>query len=123
MLDFTKLWDTKYLFGAGPAVMSRSDLVFFWGAVVLIVVAVVLKFIVLRNPQKSPKRYLLNRYFHASLTMGILISLWSGARFQNIPWIQTHILVLVLWLSFLVWLVFIMKYYWQNFRDHHSEWQ
>ena len=123
MLDFTKLWDATYLFSFNSGAMSRSDLIFFWGAVVLLVAAVAVKVAALKSPKDSPKRFLSNRFFHLTLTTGVLILLWSAFRFQNIPWLSTHIVVLILWLSFLFWLGFIFWYYWRSFRSQHSEWQ
>ena len=122
MLDFTKLWDKIYLFGPNPIGMSRSDFIFFWASVGLIVIAIALKLLTIGSQKQSPKRYLLNKYFHLALTMGILFLLWVGFRFQNIPWLSTHFLVLLLWVVFLVWLGFVIKYHWQKFGKHHEEW-
>lgn len=123
MLDFTKLWDKIYLFGPNPPDLARSDLIFFWVSLVFVVAAIISKIIVFRTAPGSPKRMLWSRIFHLFLTIGILVLLWVGARFENIPWLGTHVVVLSLFLIGLVWLVFIMRYYLVEGRSRQSMWE
>lgn len=110
MLDFTKLWDDKYLFGPNPAVLSRSDYIFFWVAASFALVGIVSKVLALRCAHDDPRRVLWNRLWHAFFTMGFLLLVWFGARYENIPWIGTHFVALCLLLLFLIWAGFIAWY-------------
>lgn len=123
MLDFTKLWDKAYLFGPNPFSFSRSDFIFFGLAIALVAAAAVFKILVLRADKDSPRRFLLLRYFHLTATAGILTLLWAGARFENIPWLSTHFLVLLMFLGWLFWLGFILKYYFRQYRHVLRAWQ
>lgn len=110
MLDITKLWNTKYLFGPNPIILSRSDYIFFYLAAAIFVLGIVCKILIMRKEQGDPKRYFLNRLFHLGLTIGLLLLLWSSARYENIPWIGTHFVALMLLLIAAVWLGFILWY-------------
>lgn len=123
MLDFTKLWNKIYLFGPNPPDLSRSDLIFFWVSLVFIVAAIISKIMVFRTAPGSPKRMLRSRVFHLFLTIGILVLLWVGARFENIPWLSVHIVVLSLFLIGLVWLVYIGRYYIREFKTKERQWR
>lgn len=122
-MDFTKLWDSVYLFGPNPLDLSRSDLFFFWIAVGLVVAAVAIKILVMRQAKESPRRYLFGRFFHLFLTISLLALLWAGARSENIPWLSAHVVVLVLFLGGLVWLGFIIVYFFREHRWRQKRWQ
>ncbi|MBI4050539.1 MAG: hypothetical protein HY396_00995 [Candidatus Doudnabacteria bacterium] len=123
MLDFTKLWNKTYLFGPNPIELVRSDFIFFWTSLALVAAGIILKIFAIKNSLDSPKRYLFNRLFHLCFTMGLLILLWFGFRFENIPWLSTHFVVLSLLLIWLVWLVFIGKYFFSQYRAQQKIWQ
>lgn len=123
MFDVTKLWDKRYLFGPNPIDLTRSDHIFFWISLVFVVAAILSKIIASTQQNGSPKKFLMNRFFRAFLTMGILILLWTGARFENIPWLSTHILLLFLFLIWLVWLFFIAKYFLKDYRGQQENWE
>src|SRR3989344_2776741 len=123
MFDFTKLWDKAYLFGPNPLDLSRSDIIFFWCAIGFIVMSIVSKFLAFRHRAASPHHFLFNRFFHLFLTMGILVAIWAGARRENIPWIGTHFLALVLFLIWVIWLGFILKYFLGRFRHDRNIWK
>jgi hypothetical protein len=109
-MNISKLWDLKYLFGPNPTDLSRSDIWFFWSAAAMVVLGLIFKIIAIRSEINSPTRLLLNRFYHLFLTIGLLVFLWAGLRFENIPWLGTHVVVLGLLLIFLVWLGFIAVY-------------
>ena len=109
-MNISKLWDVKYLFGPNPLDLSRSDILFFWSAAGMVVAALIFKIFSVRSEAGSPARFLFNKFYHLFLTAGLLVFLWVGARFENIPWLGTHVVVLGLGLIFLVWLVFILFY-------------
>lgn len=123
MLDFTKLWDKRYLFGPNPLGFSRSDYIFWAAAVALILASVILKVLATRLDQTSPQKRLLSRYFHLTATAGILTLVWSGFRFENIPWLSTHFLVLAMFVIWLAWLGFILKYSLWQYRRDRTAWQ
>lgn len=122
MLDFTKLWNKAYIFGPNPIDLSRSDHIFFWLALGLVVAGIVAKLLVFRQDRDSPRRFLLNRLFHLFVTMGFFVLLWAGFRFENIPWLSTHFLVLLLFLISLVWFGFIFKYFVWGYRHQQKIW-
>lgn len=122
MLNFTKLWNAKYLFGPNPALLSRSDNIFLWTGAAFVAFAIVLKFWGLRQEASSPARLLWNRLFHNFVTMGILILVWTGCRYENIPWLGTHIVMLLLLIVWLVWLGFIGKYAFSEYPNQKKAW-
>lgn len=122
MPDFTKLWNRIYLLGPNPLNLSRSDYIFFWVAVSFVVLGIVAKVWAMRAEATSPHRYLFARLFHSLVTMGIFILLWAGARFENIPYLSLHIVVLFLFLIFLIWLGFIAKYFFGGFLRQRKIW-
>ncbi len=123
MPDFTKLWDGKYLFGPNPAAVSRSDVIFLWAGALMVALAILAKILALRAERESPSRFLWNRFFHNFLTMGILVLLWAGARYENIPWLAAHIVVLGLLLIALIWLGFIGRYLFAKHRLQSKTWE
>lgn len=123
MPDFTKLWDSKYLFGLNSAVLTRSDWIFLYAAAGFVVAAVVAKILAVRKEPASPLRFLLNRAFHLFLTTGLLSLLWVGFRYENIPWLSTHIVVLAIWFIDLVWAAYIVKYYFQVYPGRRKAWE
>lgn len=123
MLDFSKLWDKVYLLGPNPLELSRSDRIFFWIAAVFVVLAVLAKIGVLRQPKDSPRRLLFSRFFHKFATIGILVLVWFTLRFENIPWLSTHIVVVFLVLVWLTWLMFIARYFFSRFRKAQKLWE
>lgn len=122
MLDFTKLWDKQYLFGPNPLSLSRSDYIFFGLALIFLVAAIFFKLLVLRKASSDPKRYLFSRFFHSFLTTSLFVFVWVGARFENIPWLSTHFLVLTLFLIWFVWMGFIVKYLLKDYRKQKQLW-
>lgn len=121
-MDFTKLWNPRYLLGPNPLDLSRSDYIFFWIAVGFVVVGIIAKLLVLREEYGSPRRILLGRLYHLFATMGVLVLIWVGFRFENIPWLSTHFLALLLLLICLVWLGFIAKYFFMEFLRQQKIW-
>ncbi len=123
MLDFTKLWDKTYLLGPNPIELSRSDWLFFWASAVFVIAGIAAKLLASRQEHGSPRRFLFNRLFHACLTAGLLILLWTGTRFENVPWLSTHVTVLVLFLGWALWLGFIVWYLLRKFGREQKLWQ
>lgn len=123
MPDFTKLWDKTYIFGPNPQDLTRSDYIFFWGAAAAVVASIVLKVFVLRKSRDNPLRFGLNRLFHLFLTMGILVSLWAGLRYENIPWLSAHFVVLLLAIIGLIWAGYIVKYFLREFPYQKKVWE
>lgn len=123
MLDFTKFWDPSYLFGRNPALLSRSDNIFLWAGATFIAICVIAKILALRSDKQNPTRFLFNRLFHNFLTMGLLVLIWSGFRYENIPWLSTHIVILVLFLIWLIWIIFIVKYALSEYPKQKKIWQ
>ncbi len=123
IMDFTKLWDKQYLFGPNPLELSRSDNIFFWIALVFIVAGIAAKILAMKNQGGSPKNVLFGRFTRLFLTTGLLTLLWVGARFENIPWISIRFLVLAILLMWLVWLLFIGKYFVRDFRKRQKTWE
>lgn len=123
MLDFTKLWDKTYLFGPNPTALSRSDYILFGIVAAFTVIGVFSKFLAMRQDAGSPRKFLFNRIFHTFAAAGISLLVWSGARFENIPWLSAHFLALVLLLIWAVWCVFICKYGWSRYREELREWE
>jgi len=124
MFDLTKLWDSVYLFGTVPVDLTRSDTLFFWKGVILVIAAAAVKvFTMMRDESRSPRRYLLNRFFHLFLTTGLLVLLWAGFRFESIPLLSTRIVVLGLFLIALVWFGFIAWFYFREYRIRQKLWE
>lgn len=122
-MDFTKLWDKTYLLGPNPLDLSRSDLIFFWVTLAFIVAGIISKIMAVRAETGSPSKFLFRRLFHLFATMGILILLWIGFRFENIPWLSTHVVVLFLFLIWFIWTGFIAKYFVTKFRGEERIWK
>ena len=110
MFDFTKLWQSRYLFGPNPLALSRSDYIFFGLAAAFTLIGIVSKVLVFNKDHADPRRLLWNKLWHAFFTIGVFMLLWYGARYENIPWIGTHFVALCLLLIGLVWLGFIAWY-------------
>lgn len=123
MPDITKLWDKRYLFGPNSIDLTRSDHVFFWASLVFVAAAIIAKILAWREQESSPKKFLMSRFYRAFLTMGFLILLWTGARFENIPWLSTHIVVLFLFLIWVAWLFFVGKYFLKEYRGQQESWK
>lgn len=123
MLDFTKLLDKDYLFGPNPPDLTRSDWIFFWAGAVFALAGIIAKFFAIRAEKPSPKAMLYRRFFHLFSTVGVLVLLWVGARFENIPWLSIHAVVLGIFLVWLFWLIFIAKYSLGNFRHQQKIWE
>lgn len=122
MLDITKLWDKNYLFGSFPGLV-RSDYIFSATAAIFIVLGIIAKLWAMRLENESPKKKLLSRYFRLNFTVGILISLWFGARYEAIPWLATHFVVLVLLIIWAVWLFFVVRENLTRYRRQQSLWE
>ncbi|OGE77735.1 MAG: hypothetical protein A2751_01605 [Candidatus Doudnabacteria bacterium RIFCSPHIGHO2_01_FULL_46_14] len=123
MVDVTKLWDKRYLFGPNPFDLARSDHIFFVLAITCVIIAAAAKIIVLRAERGSPKKILFGRVFHLFLTIGILLGIWYGARIERIPWIYTHFTALLLLIVGLVWFGFITRFYLRVHRSAQERWQ
>ncbi len=123
MPDFTKLWNKIYLLGPNPLEMTRSDMIFFIAALGFVVIAIICKIFILRQESGDPKKLLGARLFHLFVTIAILVLIWAGARFENIPLVSTHVVVLFLFLIWGVWLVFIVKYFFTRYRQARRNWQ
>lgn len=121
-MDFTKLWDYRYLFGPNPIALARSDYIFLYAAAVSVAAAVVLKILVLRKEHADPVRFFFNRLFHLCLTTGVLSLLWAGFRYENIPWLSTHFVVLLIIFIGLIWAGYIVKYALKEFPQQRKAW-
>lgn len=123
MLDFTKLWNTIYLFGLPAGGLSRSDYIFFGISVFFILLSAACKFWAVKAGKVSPGNFLYSRYYHLFLTMGLLLLLWAGARFESIPWLSTHFLGLILLVISAIWFIFILKYHIREHGSREKVWQ
>jgi len=123
MFDFTKLWDKLYLFGPNPLEMSRSDWGLLWLAGGFVLIGIGAKILAVSAATNSPRKVLGNRFFHLFATVGFFLLLWAGARFENIPWISTHLTALLLLILWLVWFSFIAKYFFFGFRSQTKQWE
>ncbi len=122
MLDVTKLWDKTYLFSPSFTSFTRSEHIFFWTAVVFLVLGVAAKIVVWYTEAGRPKKVLFGRFFHLFLTSGLLLMLWYGARVEQVPWISAHISALLVFVVFFVWLVFIVSFFWRKYRKLEESW-
>ncbi len=123
MLDFTKLWDKRYLFGPNPFDLTRSDYIFLGIAIACVALAFIAKIIHWRAEKESPRKILFSRLFHLFLTTGLLLGLWYGARVQRIPWIYTHFTALLILVISLAWFGFIARFYWKRYRALAQSWK
>lgn len=123
MPDFTKLWDYEYIFGPNPIDMTRSDWVFLYAATAGVVIAIIIKIFVWRTEQGNPRRFFLNRLFHLFFTIGLLALLWAGFRYENIPWLSTHFVVLAIILIGLIWAAYIAKFAIIEFPGQRRVWE
>ena len=123
MLDLTKLWDTTYLFATNTQGLSRSDLIFMWIGVAFVVLSIIVKGVSVKQPKDSPKKVLLARLYHLFLTIGLLIALWFGLRFESIPWLSAHVVVLALFVVAALWLLAIARHYRRWYRGAQANWQ
>ena len=122
-MDFTKLWNKTYLLGPNPLELQRSDQSFFIVSLAFILIGLLTKIVSYQSDVGSPKKLLLSRFFHVFLTSGTLILLWFGSRFENIPMLSTHIVVLLLFVIWIVWLIFIAKYFFKEYRVKQRLWE
>lgn len=122
MFDFTKLWDKIYLLGPNPLAMSRSDWAFLYFACGGLLLGALAKTLAYKSPPGSPQKNLWNRFFHLFATTGVLMIFWAAMRFENIPWLGTHILVLGIILTGAVWFGFIARYYLTGFKKQKQAW-
>ena len=122
MIDLTKFWDQAYLFAALPPSLSRSDIIFFWMSVVFIALGLVAQFFALRSPIGSPRKVLCSRLFNMFFWIGLLVLLWFGARFENIPLISRHIVVLGFLIIGLAWFGLIFRFYFRSYRSVQKRW-
>ena len=122
MIDLTKLWDQTYLFSALLPSLSRSDIIFFWLSVVFIAFGLIAQFFALRSPIGSPRKVLCSRLFNMFFWIGLLVLLWFGGRFENIPLISRHIVVLGFLMIGLVWFGFIFRFYFLRYRSAQKRW-
>lgn len=123
MIDITKLWDKRYLFGPNPLELTRSDHIFLGLAIACAVLGIAAKIVVWRAQTGSPKQHLLGRLFHLWFTMGIGLAVWYGARIERIPWIYTHFTALLLLSVGAAWFVFIVRYYVRVYRSAQKFWE
>lgn len=86
------------------------------------IASIIIKGLAAKQPGGSPKKFLLNRCYHLFLTIGLLVLLWFGMRFENIPWLSAHVAVLGLFVIAGVWFVSISRFYFQNYKAAQKSW-
>lgn len=111
-----------YLFSTRTPGLVRSDLVFMWVGAVFVIASIIIKGFVVKQLAGSPKKILLNRCYHLFLTIGLLVMLWFGFRYENIPWLSAHVAVLGLFLMAGLWFVFIARFYFRNYKTAQKSW-
>lgn len=101
----------------------ENEIVFFWVAVGLSVLGLLMQLLQRRIAAGSPRRFLLGRFIHLFLTTGVLLLLWAGAAREDIPWLQSSLVAWLLLLGFLVWLGFILRYQLKSYKAQLRAWQ
>lgn len=111
-----------YLFNINRVMLQRSDKIFLSIGIVMIVLAAV--FYVARrlapNPVDAALRGGLYRLF---LTIGLLEVAWFGFRYQNITFLGSHFIAIVILLVGAVWLGFVLTRAFKGYKAKLAEWE
>ncbi len=106
-IDFKKLFNLSYIFESTPASTGLYKyLTILFG--LMIIGAVVIFFF--NRKDKDNYKKLKNNFFNLFLTTGIIGSVLIFLRFQEVPYLGSRLMLLILLVAFVIWSFFIGYY-------------
>lgn len=115
-----KLFSPDYLFGYAYSGLTRSDKIYFAAGLILLALGI-FSFIYKLASKNRHKREYMQRWVNMFLTIGILVVIWFGLRYELIQGLSARIVVLFIYLWGLVWAIFILRYHLKKYRPAMNE--
>ena len=102
--------------------MERNDKVFLFIGAVLIILAILFKAASIYSPNPIDKKYR-NKYYKLFLTFGLALTIWFGARFQNLNIFGTHFTALFILLIGAISFVWVTVKMLKDYRGEKRFWE
>lgn len=109
----------EYLFETGTRGLTSTDQIFMYLGVLTIAIGV-FAFIFKRNKNAITKD-LWSRWQGLGFTIGILILIWAGMRYELIRTLSSHFILFVILIIGLIWKLSILKYYFTKYKTAIAE--
>ena len=122
MVSLKKLLSADYLFNVDRVILTRSDFIFYYFGIALVLLAIVMKIASTKAPNPVDKHYR-QKAFTLFVTIGILEILWFGARYQAIRFFGSHFVALVILCVGIVWAVFLITDIVQHYKPAKEKWE
>lgn len=107
-----KFFSVQHQFKIDPVHINLSDKVLLIIALCLILIALGIRVASLWMKDRLFRNLIL-RYYHLTLTIGLLELVWYALRFEVVPFFGSHIVAYVILLIGVVWSGFIKWYWWK----------
>lgn len=114
--------DKRYFFGPNTLEFFLTDWILYGAGTALVILAIISYIVSWRAAKGSPFQHLVSRFWHLFLTIGLLMLLWVGFRYENIPWLSARIVAFALALIGLIWLGYILKYWLRIYPGEKRVW-
>lgn len=121
-MTIKEVFTKKFLFEVNPVMLENVDKMFGVAGVIMVVLAVMFKLAAAFAPTPVDKR-IRSRFFALFATIGILEIVWFGLRYQNIRFLGSHFMALLLLLIALVWFGFIVRDIVKNYTSEKQAWE
>lgn len=121
-IDFHKLFSTEYLVTIDPSRLHPTDKGLLVLGVALSVIGLVAR-VAGRWSAHPHGRQQLRRVSAWALTIGLLELLWFGLRYERALYLGSHLAAFLVLLAGLIWLVFLLKYRFGQYRRDVIQWQ
>lgn len=117
-----KYFTTDFLFNINSVIPQRSDKTLLVIGAAAVALAVVMKLAAVYAPTPTDKKFR-NKLFSLFMTVGLWEVLWFLFRYQNIRFFGSHFVALLGLLIGFIWLVFIAKDIFRNYKTERQDWE
>jgi hypothetical protein len=121
-MTIKEIFTKRFLFDVNPVMIENIDKMFGVAGAVMVILAAIFKMAAVFAPTPVDKR-VRNRFFSMFLTIGLLELIWYGLRYQNVTVLGSHFTAMLIFAIGLVWLGFIIKDIWNNYKSEKQNWE
>ncbi len=109
--------DISYWFALYPSAWNQSGKIYIWAALLVLVFGFILKIFLIFKKNKGVGRKTLNKLSNCLITLSLLAVIYWFMRQQLVPFFSSRFWLLLLFITAIVWLVFIILYFLRKKRE------
>ena len=122
VISISAYFSQEFLFTSRMPILTRGDKVMMGAFIVMFILAIIFRLLQYLLKDHIVQARFYSRLFTGLLAFSLVGGLWSGVRYLEVPYMGIRFVASLIYLGFVVWLGFILKYAVFNFGKESSAW-